>query len=169
MKKLNLDDIDKQSAFFIYLVNKARLDVAVAYNILSTGMAHNHPLDDIEKNLNRDLPPVYDDASSLAIVLQQIEVNFSPEVNHCKPSREILRHIIISLNSIGGEPPHNESQTGFIARCLTLVGLVFGDLQRLEEEFVMMCDLLGISYVDRQDWVEDDPINLSIEDHIPED
>jgi len=168
LKKLNLDDIDKQSAFFIYLVNKARLDVALTYNLLSTGMAQNHPLVNVEQRLRQDFPTIYDDASSLVIVLQKIEGNFSPEVNHCQRAKEILSHVITSLNAIGGEPPQNENLTGFIARSLTLLGLVFGDLQRLEEEFVMMCDFLGISYVERQDWVEDDPINLSIEEHLPE-
>lgn len=168
MKKLNLDDIDKQSAFFIYLVNKARLDVALTYNILTTGMAHNHPLQNIEQRLREDFPTIYSDANGLAVVIEQIEGNFSSEVSHCKPSIEILTHIITSLNAIGSQPPQNETLTGFIARALTLLGLVFGDLQRLEEEFVSMCDMLGISYVQLQEWVEDDPIDLSIEAEIPQ-
>jgi hypothetical protein len=164
LKKLNLDDIDKQAAFFIYLVNKARMDVALTYNLLSTGMANNHPLQSIDQRLRADFPTIYGNASSLAVVIQQIEGNFSSEMNHCKPSIEILSHIVSSLNAIGGEPPQNENLTGFIARSLTLLGLVFGDLQRLEEEFVRMCDFLGISYVQLQEWIEDDPINLSIEE-----
>lgn len=167
MKKLNLDDIDHQASFFIYLVNKSRFEVAMTYNVLASAMASSYPLSEVEKKLVADLPSMYSNAMALSAVLEKIDSNFSM-ISYCGESIEIVGNIMRSLEAIGGAELPQENQTAFLARALTLIGLVFGDIQRVEKVFVGMCERSGIRYDLLMQWTDDEAISLHVEDEIPE-
>lgn len=167
MKKLNLDNIDHQASFFIYLVNKSRFEVALAYNTLAASLAANQPLSEIEEKLAEDFPGLCSNALALSSILQRIDTNFD-YVSYCSESIEITEHIQRSLEAVGSASVNPENQTAFLARALTLLGMVFGDVQRLEKVFVGMCHRTGISYDLLMSWTDDEEISVDAEESYPQ-
>lgn len=165
MKRLNLDTLNQNATLTAHLINKARLDLGGTYNAVSMGMANAIPIQLIFRKVQIDYPELYANAESLKGILAKLTQH--TEESAFAEERETVDNIIQSLDALDEGAIPEENLTAFVSKTLMLLGLMFADLQKLADGFVDSCRKHQIQLLPMMDWVEDDPLDLTVEEEVP--
>lgn len=163
MKKLKLDTVHQKSSFFVHLLDKTLLEVAVTYNVLTRSLAENISLSDIENKLMKDYTDLCININTLKSILGMLD-RFSNIVSYTSDSEKILENVTHTLELIGNHEQGSDHTLTFLSRAIVLINSVFVDIQKLKAVFVTMCRRLGFNYNTPLVWA--DEANMAITDGL---